>query len=368
MNYIEFASRISFFEFIQEEFSKPSFKISNYAEEFEMLKQPLNIDILVDLLKNNPKTFDIFEQSLQLLRFTNAQYIHFLFDTEKLNNCEIDLIKVYAQKSMFCFENDERNEKYSELFNKNYTSEYLTDYIYSIKKSVSDYADLCIKNKELLYYHIINSINTRIRIANYLIYNLKLDEFAKAVDFKKYLEIKRKPKDTKNLHGKYGGIKISNSLLEQGIVDVSNKLLYKNISSKEINLPNEYLDKAVFVKEKCIEGILKRKNKKLKKFDFIILKAGLPYIAIETNFYSTFGTKIQINVNEYTDLLEDIYFFNNSTSCNLNLCWITDGNFWLTNEGKTLFDNLKSNYFKKDFELLNYNLFKINLDNILNEI
>lgn len=38
MNYTDFASKISFFEFIQNEYKIPHFKIENYKEEFSLLK------------------------------------------------------------------------------------------------------------------------------------------------------------------------------------------------------------------------------------------------------------------------------------------------------------------------------------------
>jgi len=79
MNYIEFASKISFFEFTQTEFNKPHFKINNYSEEIDMLKGDLNIDKLTQLFETHPKSFDIFEEIFQLKRFTNTQYIHFCF-------------------------------------------------------------------------------------------------------------------------------------------------------------------------------------------------------------------------------------------------------------------------------------------------
>ena len=92
-----------------------------------------------------------------------------------------------------------------------------------------------------------------------------------------------------------------------------------------------------------------------------------PIILIETNFYTTSGTKIGINQGEYTDLIRDIEMFNQENNENYHFIWITDGNYWLSKDGNNRFINLKTNYFKKDYELLNYNLFKIHLPILLSE-
>ena len=48
--------------------------------------------------------------------------------------------------------------------------------------------------------------------------------------------------------------------------------------------------------------------------------------------------------------------------------WITDGNYWLFRDGENRFNNLKSNFFKEDYNLLNYNLLRIKLPLLLDEI
>ncbi|HOJ63063.1 MAG TPA: DpnII family type II restriction endonuclease, partial [Spirochaetota bacterium] len=69
------------------------------------------------------------------------------------------------------------------------------------------------------------------------------------------------------------------------------------------------------------------------------------------------GTKIGINEDEYIDLRDEVENFNNLNNTNFKFIWITDGNFWLTYEGEKKYNNLK-NYFKEEYELLNYNLFR----------
>ena len=64
------------------------------------------------------------------------------------------------------------------------------------------------------------------------------------------------------------------------------------------------------------------------------------------NFYTTAGTKIGINQGEYIDL-------NNYIQKNFDdfeFYWITDGNYWLTTDGKNRYLNLLQ-YFKKIFNI-----------------
>ncbi|MCX7641249.1 MAG: type II restriction endonuclease, partial [Elusimicrobiales bacterium] len=93
-------------------------------------------------------------------------------------------------------------------------------------------------------------------------------------------------------------------------------------------------------------GIIKTKDNKPKKFDLIIFKDLKPKYLFEINFYSTEGTKIGINQNEYIDLNE---FIKNNFS-DYRFYWITDGNYWLTSQGKARFLNLLR-YFEQIFNI-----------------
>ena len=64
---------------------------------------------------------------------------------------------------------------------------------------------------------------------------------------------------------------------------------------------------------------------------------------------------------EYIDLLEIIDAYNKELKENLKFIWITDGNYWLTSDGEKRYINLKNNYFIKNYNLLNLNLFKENI-------
>ncbi|PIU18603.1 MAG: hypothetical protein COT16_01625, partial [Elusimicrobia bacterium CG08_land_8_20_14_0_20_44_26] len=157
-----------------------------------------------------------------------------------------------------------------------------------------------------------------------------------------------------SIHGKYGRIKISKILENNDIVNADKYFSEKLISEK--NIPDFCKGKLTYVTEKSIDGIVKRKDRKLKVFDFVIINKRKPVFLIETNFYTTSGTKIGINQNEYTDLLSDIAGCNKKHNKDYRFMWVTDGNYWLTSDGESRYNNLKLNYFRRDYELLNYNL------------
>jgi hypothetical protein len=102
--------------------------------------------------------------------------------------------------------------------------------------------------------------------------------------------------------------------------------------------------------------VKKRKDNKHKKFDFVLFYDGLPIVLIETNFYSTSGTKVGINEGEYVDLYEDVKLFNGKHGTKLRFIWVTDGNYWLSSDGEVRFNNLKNSYFTDKFSILNYKL------------
>ena len=111
----------------------------------------------------------------------------------------------------------------------------------------------------------------------------------------------------------------------------------------------------IFCTERYIDKIIKVKDSKLKKFDLIIFEDSKPKYLFETNFYSTAGTKIGINQNEYIDLNNYI----KKNFGNFKFYWITDGNYWLTTQGKVRFLNLL-NHFDKIF---NINIFAEDVNN-----
>jgi len=370
MEYIDFASQISFYEFNSEEFKPPHFDTISYEEEIKSLKDSVTIEGLAELLCKRPKLFDVLEEIFQLDHFTDAQYIHFCFDVNKLNNTEDSLVLKYIQNQVFKFENGKENAHFLKIFNKvsNNYSGTDTKNIFYTKRSIVNYLKNIMdrkkpKKRKILYHHLENSIETRLRIATYLIENLNAPDLLSALDVKEFLKQKRHPIDTKGLRGRFGTNKISEVLEEAGFVDVTGNVSEKVLSPKDsCDVSNRYS----YIREKCVDGIIKRSNKKLKKFDFILLRGGYPRILIETNFYSTSGggTKIGINENEYTALHADISKFNQEHGTNLLFMWVTDGNYWLSRGGEGRFDNLKTNFFTGPYDLLNYNLLKKALPDI----
>ncbi|MBP7214066.1 MAG: hypothetical protein KBA52_00305 [Candidatus Kapabacteria bacterium] len=356
MIYEEFASNISFFEFDQNEFYSPSFNIDEYQYEIQSLKKQVSIEYLTNLLATYPKTFDIFEQLFQMKRFTNTQYIHFCFDVNTLNNSQEELIIQYAKNCIFNFENGNNNVLFNKIYNEYYCDNHTIPTLFILKRSILKYVEKCIKEPEIFHTHIINSINTRLRISNYLFNNLKADELLSAIELEKFLKLKRIPKDIKSIHGNFGTTKVRKKLEALGLCNISHLKINSVLKVDETAYIPKSKSELAFVSEKYIEPIKIRKTNKLKKFDFIILKDGIPRILIETNFYSTSGTKININLDEYIDLYEDISRSNTILKYPLMFSWITDGNFWLTSTGEKLYNNIKQNFLKNEMEILNYNL------------
>lgn len=86
----------------------------------------------------------------------------------------------------------------------------------------------------------------------------------------------------------------------------------------------------------------------------IIFSDYKPKYLFEINFYSTEGTKIGINQNEYIDLNDHI----KNKFKDFEFYWITDGNYWLTSQGKNRFLNLLKHF----SEIYNINLFLEHLE------
>ena len=370
--YLDFASKISFLEFIQEEFRKTDLPVNKFKKEISLLmaKKQWNIDALSDYVKNNPQSFLIFQEIFQLLRFTNAQLIHFVFDIVKLNSNNINAIYEYMilnLKHDVEFRNIylkliDSNIKYEDLIanlNK-YSKKYL---VANFKVTVSQYISNIVKNFNILKRRITKSEfeDFSIRFSHYLLNNLQLNKILAAIDVEKFIQNKKIPVDIKKLHGNYPKIKIKRILDDNGYHNIDGILNNYGLRTLKHNL-NLQIDKGliknnkIFCTERFIEGIIKTRDNKPKKFDLIIFSNYRPKYLFEINFYSTEGTKIGINQNEYIDL--NSYIKNKFR--NFEFYWITDGNYWLTHSGKARFINLL-NYFDK---ILNINLFAEYLSNL----
>lgn len=369
--YIDFASKISFFEFIQNEFKNSGLNTKAFDEEIAILKNKKgwNISDLSDYIRKFPKSFLLFQEIVQLLRFTNAQLIHFAFDIEKLNSINLEAVFEYMIFNMKY--DEELRNNFLELIDKKLSYEkfiesidkYDKKYLIAIfKQSISKHIDKIFKNFSILEKRIAKKefSDFSIRFANYLLNNYKLNETLESIDIEKFLKNKKIPIDTKSIHGNYAKIRVSKILEKNGYMNIDDILKKNNISILKHDLKGQidaslFGNKKIFCTEKYVENVIKPLDKKLKKFDIIIFDKLRPKFLFEINFYSTEGTKIGINQNEYIELHKHIkQKFNN-----FNFCWITDGNYWLTPNGKNRFLNLLEHFDK----IYNINLFAENVEN-----
>ncbi len=360
--YIDFASKVSFLEFIQEEFKYADVPVEELRQEISLLesRSPWNINDLSEYIKKYPRSFIIFQNIFQLLRFTNAQLIHFVFDVVKLNSLNIDAIYEYMILNL------KRDLEFRKIYLKTinqklkynnfiicidqYDKKYL---IATFKLTISKYINKILKDFDVLEARITKSEfeDFSIRFSNYLLNNLKLNEILNTINIEKYLRNKRIPLDVKSLHGNYPKIKIEKILENNGYKNIDYLLnnagikILKHDLQEQINDP-VLKNSKIFCTERYIDKIIKIKDNKLKKFDLIIFDDSKPQYLFEINFYSTEGTKIGINQNEYIDL--NNYIKENFS--NFKFYWITDGNYWLTTQGKVRFLNLL-NYFDKIFNI-----------------
>jgi len=369
--YIDFASKVSFLEFIQDEFKYADIPIEELRQEISLLesRSQWNINDLSEYVKNYPRSFIIFQNIFQLLRFTNAQLIHFVFDVVKLNSLNIDAIYEYMILNL---KHDlEFRKIYLKTINQkleynnfiSHINQYDKKYLIAIfKLAVSKYIEKILKNFEILEVRITKSEfeDFSIRFSNYLLNNLKLNETLDTINIEKYLKNKRIPLDAKSLHGNYPKIKIEKILESNGYKNIDYLLNNAGIKILKHDLQEQLNDPVlknskIFCTERYIDNIIKIKDNKLKKFDLIIFDNSKPKYLFEVNFYSTAGTKIGINQNEYIDLNNYI----KKNFGNFIFYWITDGNYWLTTQGKVRFLNLL-NHFDRIF---NINIFAENVNN-----
>jgi hypothetical protein len=368
--YFDFASKISFFEFIQDEFRASDLNLLMLKEEIAELESHKiwNISDLSDYITKYPKSFFIFQEMFQLIRFTNAQLIHFIFDIARLNSLNMESIFQYL---IYNLKHDEEfrklylklpaiNSTYEEFMSQlsSFEKEYL---IALFKFAISKYVDRVSKKLPVLEKRIKRPefSDFSIRFSSYLIENLKLNEFIEAVNIEKFLKNKRIPIDTKNIHGNFPKMKIKESLLNNGFVCIDDPLKTAGVSELPLDGIGglrgiqELKDDNLFCTEKYVEGVV-RNNGRPKKLDLVILRQSKPKYLFEINFYSTAGTKIGINESEYISLFDHI----KGNFPSLEFYWITDGNYWLTSSGRQRFLRLINHF----GAVYNINLFIQSID------
>jgi len=368
LKYLEFASSISFFEFYQKEYKDPHFKTEEYQVEINRLLQkiiwaPKELSLF---LRQYPKSYEIFQEIFQLQRFTNTQLTHFLFDISILNSIDTKLILKYLEinlkndilfNKIFIDNIKEYSvihfEKVQDIYNiidkEAYNTSTTNELVFLLKLSIQNYIDKASKSVIIIHNRIINDKMADVskRIASYIINNLNLNEIQKCISLDEYLRNKRMPIDTKSIHGNFGIYKISRILERNGFANnngISNKTL------------DELKSKFSYSRETKFHGITKNDGKE-KKFDFVLYYDMKPITLIETNFYSTSGSKININDDEYTYLDDEVKL----KHPDIKFMWVTDGNYWLTSEGKKRFMKL---YKRFENRILNYALFEKELADI----
>ncbi|MEM0135365.1 MAG: DpnII family type II restriction endonuclease [Thermoplasmatales archaeon] len=371
--YIKFASKISFFEFgAQDEFRPTTVDVNALSKAIDELhgKNNWNIDDLSDYITRFPESFKLFENLFRLDRFSNTQLIHFLFDTAKLNSNNLNTVYEY---SIFNLKFD---KDIKDVF-LNFVSKELNQRI-SYDNIVSD-AGKISKDALIAYFKMVVNIyainadknidyvknrlrrkefrDSSIRMANYVLNTLQLNNLLKTVKVKDYLQIKLVPIDTKSIHGNFLKNKLTNILDLAGVKNIDGELKKRGIDKLPQDLSESDLDVEIgYCTEKKVEGINKASNEKMKKFDIIIIVKNKPKHLFEVNFYTTEGTKIGINEDEYVRLNESI------TKIGLNnFHWITDGNYWLTKQGKERYINL----LRRFSEIYNANMFEENIANFI---
>ena len=355
--YLRFASAITFFEFIQEEFYKKHFDIKKYVneiKEFEKIKF-WSAELLSDFVQKYPKIYDVLQEIFQLSRFTNTQIVNFLFDVNILNSVDKEKQVEYLKKNL------ELDEEFKRFFIGNIRN--LEDNkeksIMELKKTIVLYLDKTLKNQDLIYHRLSKKeLGCSKRFAKYAVENLYLNEKLEGFSIVDYLKNKRNPRDTKSIHGNFGTIKLKNILENFGIRNLDKEYDPKIIKTLPSILPSLHNNKIFFLTERFVEGVNKANRGKPKKFDFVIIKNMRPFILIETNYYSTSGTKIGINEDEYRLLNDEI----SKKLDKLKFLWITDGGYWLSPDGKDRLLGLMDIF---EDRVLNYNLFKMELKELL---
>jgi hypothetical protein len=367
--YVDFASKVSFFEFVENEFRPSELPVDSLSSEIEQLQSRNNwdIDSLSRFIQNSPRSFLIFQDMFQLQRFTNAQMIHFMFDISKMNTPNLDSTFEYA---ILNFMNDlhfqrtflgmikrrlGRSVKVDEVLTdrKTYPKAIL---VAVFKMVIPDYVSRMQKDISLIASRLSKPefSDCSLRIANYLLDRLELNKMLKSIDLKEYLRNKKIPRDTKGIHGNYLKLRVRKVLDEHGYLNFDAHLNVSGISKLPRDLTNVLpqdllMKKRIYCTEKAVEGIVKKADRREKKFDLIIVSDGKPKHLFEMNFYTTQGTKIDINENEYLELSKSI---RENTDCQFH--WITDGNYWLTEQGERKLKNLWAQF----GEIYNLNTFE----------
>jgi SOS response regulatory protein OraA/RecX len=330
---------------------------------------------LTNLLAEHPEAFDLFEQILQLSNFTTAQWTHMMFDLDKLNSSDITEVMEYLLLNLG------QDDHLRDCFVKKKiidsgglpgpTEIQGRERILLVLKAKQEIARLS-KNRDSAHLHsrLLTIKRVRERVANYLLDAKGLNSVLEGVRPRAYLTNKRKAADTKSAHGKYGSKILSTRLKdakfkECGDLDICKQKMIRRRGTAQLVLSQD--TEFCYCTEKQVESAanpgtsissVSGSGKPLsKRFDFVLLYQGKPRVVIETNFYTTSGSKIGVNEKEYLSLQR--YIKQNEKG--LRFIWVTDGNYWLTSTGRRMFERLVP-----DFEdsLMNFGTLTENLRSI----
>ena len=375
--YEYFCAHIHFLDLEKIREERPSdMNIEVYNRVFEFLEKKGNLtqSDLVGLFEDHPEAIDVFEQLLQISNFTIAQRAYLMFDLKKLNSEKIDESLEYILE---LYSTDEFVKKYLEKHEVSLRGRSIDDLtdddkISLLARSKRAIAEMCrSKGKKFLQKRIKRSGQVRERVSRYLLEKRKLNPLLKSIHPRAYIEQKQLQTDPKSAHGAYASeilrdilekagfekrdnigpcrdVRIPRTISGQGTLDGSSRFQY--CTEKEVETLAE--------SGRSISSESGAATKKTaKRFDFVLLYEGEPRVVIETNFYTTSGSKIGINQKEYVALYKKI----KSEERGLRFIWVTDGNYWLTSTGKKSFLKLVTE-FRND--LMNLWIFKEHIDEI----
>ena len=369
--YVAFAANISFLELGREEFGSALIDPSKYDEEIRILgsRSDWAPESLSEFIKLHPGSFKVLEAVLQQQRFTPAQLIHFFFDVVKMNSTNIDSIYQYALLNV---DHDRGLLRQCEKSLKELTTEislaelrrsdreeHRRMVVAVFKMAVSKHAEKIPDNPEMLRLRVSDPVfkESSYRLSDYVIHRLRLNDLLECTDLPALLKSKRAPRDNKGMHGDYAKRKIVEVLERNGFVNIDTILNQKGSKTLKgdigVQLGGDLPRGKLFCTERYVEGIVKPKEMKPKKFDVIILSGTKPRHLFEVNFYTTTGTKIGINEGEYVDMSQAI-----GKMKDYEFHWITDGNYWLSPGGRERFVRLSSQF----GSIYNINTFESSLD------
>lgn len=357
--YTRFAGLVHFLDPSKDEEERPlRIDLRSYESILARFEEKLEFsaDELADLFKTHPEAIDLFEMILQQSNFTTAQRTYLMFDLARLNSSRIDESLGYVletlredKKLQHDFEQEGMFGRGFEMGLDGLDDEQKHILLADSKRLIAEFCEK--RNPARLRQRLSVSAPLRKRAAEYLIKNRALNSVLAGVHPRIFLQNKRGPVDTKSAHGKYAIELLEDILRNNGF----QRLDYLGSCIRRGGSPQESLAGLTaefsYCREKEVESLSHRGTplsggsattgkKTAKRFDFVLLHGHQPKVVIETNFYTTSGSKIGINEKEYLQLHQHMA----QTERDLRFIWVTDGSYWLTSGGKKSFLKLAPSF------------------------